>query len=347
MPTTIGLDIGSSAVRAAQVKVQRGAATLERIGQVPLPKGAVRDGEIQDLDAVADAVRTLWAERSFKGKKVAMGVANQQVVVRQMDLPYMPEEEMRKSLHFQVADAIPIPIDHAVLDFHTLEHFENSEGERFSRILLVAAQRDMVDGIIDVAHKAKLEPMMLDLDAFSVLRCLAPERVLDETGGELLVDVGSSVTNIVVHENGSPRFVRILMMGGGQITEALTGGLGMSAEEAERAKATYGIGNQSGEEAARIITERGSRFIDEIRGSIDYYTAQADAIPLRRLVVTGGASQLPGLTERLSETLRLEVTEGQPMRDLQVGDVGVEEEDLLDAQPYLSVAIGLAIGAAE
>ena len=347
MGTTIGLDIGSSAVRAAQIKTGRGIPTLERIGQVLLPPGAVRDGEIQDPDVVADAIRTLWSERKLSGRKAALGVANQQVVVRQMDLPYLPDDELRESLPFQVADAIPIPVDQAVLDFHTLEHFESDNGEKFSRVLLVAAQREMVDRILEVADKAKIEPVLLDLDAFAVLRCLAPERVVDDEGGELLLDIGSSVTNIVVHENGLPRFVRILLMGGRIITDSLVGALGMEPEEAEHAKALHGIDGDPDNEAAKIIGERATRFVDEIRGSVDYYTAQADSVPLRRLVVTGGAGKLPGLAERLADQLRLELVEAQPMRDVQVGDLNVEREDLVEAQPFLAVAIGLALGAAE
>lgn len=347
MPTTIGLDIGSSAVRAAQIKTQRGAATLERIGQVLLPEGAVQEGEIKDTDAVADAIRTLWTQHKLKGRKVALGVANQQVVVRQMDLPYLPDDELRKSLEFQVADAIPIPVHQAVLDFHTLEHFETDDGQRYSRILLVAAQREMVDQILDVAKKAKVDPILLDLDAFSVLRCLSPQQVVEEPGGELVVDIGHSVTNLVVHENGEPRFVRIMMMGGGNITDALVSALGLSVDEAEQAKTIYGLDDKHDEDAARLIAEHAGRFIDEIRGSIDYYVAQTDAVPIRRLVVTGGGSRMPGLVERLADTLRLEATHGQPMRHLHIGDIGVARDDLVEAQSYLAVAIGLAMGAAE
>ncbi len=348
MTTTIGLDIGSSAVRAAQIKTGRGVPTLERIGQVLLPPGAVRDGEISQPDVVARAISDLWAQRKLQGREVALGVANQQVVVRQLEVPYLPDDELRASLQFQAADAIPIPIEQAVLDFHTLEQFENAEGEKLSRILLVAAQRQMVDAIVEVADAAKLRPKLLDLDAFAVLRCLAPEKVVHDAGGELILDIGSSITNIVVHENGAPRFVRILLMGGSQITDALIGSLEMSLEEAEAAKAHYGIdATETGEEAARIVAERAGRFVDEIRGSVDYYTAQPDAVPIYRLVVTGGGSLLPGLVERLGETLGIDVVHAQPMRELEIGDLNVERGNLIDAQPFLAVAIGLALGAAE
>ena len=141
--TTIGLDIGSSAVRAVQVTAGTGGGppVLDRIGQVILPPGAMRDGEIVDAEAVAEAVRALWARYGFKLRRVHLGLANQQVVVRQMELPYLPENELRQSLGCQVQDAIPIPVGQAILDYYALEHFENDEGQRFALILLVAAHR--------------------------------------------------------------------------------------------------------------------------------------------------------------------------------------------------------------
>ena len=348
--TSVGLDIGSSAVRAVQITAGgRGPATLDRVGQVLLPPGAMRDGEIVDGSAVTEALRTLWSRYGFKQRAVHLGVANQQVVVRQMELPYLPEAELRKSLEFQAQDAIPIPLEQAILDFHTLEHYEVDGGNRFSRILLVAAQREMVDGLLSIVNAAKLEPAGLDLDAFAMLRSLAPETMLEGRGGEMLIDVGASVTNIVVHENGVPRFVRILLMGGAAITDALMSALGVAWDDAEDLKARTGLLDEyamdTGAEAATLITERAARFVDEIRGSLDYYSAQTEAVAVSRAIISGGASQLPGLQQRLSESLRMPVDRGHPMQELKIGNVGLASEQLIEAEPYLAVAIGLALGA--
>ncbi|MPZ74707.1 MAG: type IV pilus assembly protein PilM [Nitriliruptorales bacterium] len=344
----IGLDIGSSAVRAVQVTAgRRGPAVLERVGQVLLPRGAVREGEIADPEPVAQAVSTLWSRYAFKGSKVALGVGNQQVVVRKMDLPFMPEDELAQSLEFQVQDSIPIPVDQAILDFNTLENYESAQGERFNRVLVVAAHRQMVDSILGVVRGAKLEPTGLDLDAFAMLRSLVPEGFPGE-GGEMLLDIGASVTNMVVHHDGVPHFVRILLMGGDSITSAVVDDLGVEYDEAEDLKAAVGMSEVSGlgreHDAARVITERALRFIDEIQGSLDYYRAQPDAIPVRRMVVCGGGSQLPNLRQRLAETLHMPVEHGHPMQSLKIGNVGLEAEQLVQAEPYLAVAVGLALG---
>jgi type IV pilus assembly protein PilM len=352
MPRTIGLDIGTSAVRAVQVSAGgKGPVTLERLGQVLLPPGAMRDGEIVDHAAVAEAIKTLWSRYGLKGKKVALGVANQQVVVRQVDLPALPVDELRQSLGFQVQEYIPIPVEQAILDLHVIEEYETQAGDRLSRIMLVAAQRDMIEGLVSVVRQAKLEPVLVDLAAFAMLRSLAPEQAIADREGELLIDIGSAVTNIVVHENGSPRFVRILLMGGGEITEGLMSALGMSYEEAESAKADGTAAEPgalaSGDETTRLVAERAGRFVEEIRGSLNFYTAQVDSIPVTRAIVTGGGALLPQLHDRLSASLRIPVDRGHPMQELKIGKVGLEHDELVEAEPYLSVAIGLALGTAE
>jgi type IV pilus assembly protein PilM len=350
MATVIGLDIGTSAVRAVQLTVGRGGASVDRLGQVLLPHGAVRDGEIADADAVTQALRVLWSQYGFKGRKVALGVANQQVVVRQVDLPYLPEDELRQSLPFQAQEYIPIPIEQTTLDCSILEHFENADGQRFSRVLVVAAQTEMVNSIVAAVRAAKLEPVLLDLDAFAMLRALAPEDVLEERSGELLIGIGASVTNIVIHENGTPRFVRVLLMGGNGITEGLMGVDELSFEEAEEIKARTGLVVDEysfGDEHGRIIAERANRFVDEIRGSLDYYSAQADAVQVRRVVVTGGGSRLRNLTSRLSDALHIPVDVARPLESLSTSKVGLDEEQLAEAEHYLAIAVGLALGAAE
>src|SRR3954453_21482380 len=105
----IGLDIGTAAVRAAEVRRSRGRAHVVRFGQVALPSGAVVAGEIADPAAVSQALRRLWKESGFKGKQVVTGVAGGRVVARTTDLPTMSDDEIRSSLPFQVQDLIPIP----------------------------------------------------------------------------------------------------------------------------------------------------------------------------------------------------------------------------------------------
>jgi type IV pilus assembly protein PilM len=347
MASAIGLDIGSSAVRAVQLSGGKGPAALERLGQVMLPPGAVRDGEIVDADQVAEALRILWRQYGFKQRKVAIGVANQQVVVRQIDLPAMPRDQLRESLPYQVQDFIPIPVEQAELDFEVLREWQQDDGAPMLRILVVAAATDMVRSHLDVLERAKLTPVVLDLQAFALLRALVDQQQAAQTPpevGEMLVDVGATVTNIVVHSQAVPRFVRILLMGGAGITEALASASGMPWEQAEAVKARP---NPPTSPEAQLVADRSERFIAEMRGSLDYYRAQTEAVQVGRIVLTGGGSLLPGLAERLAQAVRLPVDRGHPMQTLRLGKVPLAPEQLAEAEPFVGTAIGLAMGALE
>lgn len=349
--TAIGLDIGTSGVRAAELSFGRGKVTLERFGQVALPEGAVRDGEVIDTDAVAAAVKQLWAHTKFSGKKVIIGVANSKVVVRQIDLRWMPLAELRKSLAFQVEDFVPMPVEHAVLDFHPLEELQSDSGERTIRGLLVAATRDMVNMSIEAVQRGGLTPVMVDLTSFAVLRAMAQT---DDLGlgapAEALVDVGARVTNILVHQGGVPRFVRILLMGGQDITDAVAERLGVPMADAEAMKQQLGLGmpapTPEAQTAVRVLEVTGSTFIDEVRSSLDYYMASSGSAPLARLVLTGGGARLTGLAERLGTVTRLPVVRGTPIESLEIGRTGLTPEQIAFVAPLTAVPVGLALGAA-
>lgn len=346
----VGLDIGTSGVRAAELRCGKSSTTLERFGQVALPQGAVRDGEVVDPDAVAAALKQLWSQAKFSSRKVVVGVANQKVVVRQVDLPWLPLAELRSSLAFQVQDYIPMPVDQAILDFHPLEELSGDNGSRMLRVLLVAAARDMVDSTVLAVQQAGLEPTMVDLTSFAILRSLHTPKALGDVDAEALVDVGASVTNIVVHQGGVPRFVRILLMGGADITDAVAERLGVPVEQAESVKQTSGLaavpGNADPHPATRAIEQTGAAFVEEVRGSLDYYLAQPGAARVGKVSVSGGGSRLGGLVERLSAATRLPVELARPMSTLKLGKTGLTDEQLAYVEPMVVVPVGLAMGVA-
>ncbi|HSH33952.1 MAG TPA: pilus assembly protein PilM, partial [Actinomycetota bacterium] len=211
----IGLDIGSTAVRAVEL-TGGDPPTVIKAAQVPLPAGAVENGEVKDPDVVTEALRELWERGGFKAKRVYMGVGNQRVVVREIALPYLPEKELRASLGFQVQEFIPMAVDEAVLDYDPIGEFEQDD-RKMLRMLLVAAQRQMVDTVVSAATGAKLEPVGLDLVPFAMVRSVGTTGVgmdLEDEGDEAVIDIGAHVTNIVVHARGTVRFVRILPSGG-------------------------------------------------------------------------------------------------------------------------------------
>ena len=346
MPKTrIGLDVGSTAVRAAEL-AEGSPPSVVRAAQVPLPAGAVENGEVREAEAVSEALRELWTRGGFKSRKVWMGVGNQRVVVREIALPTMPEKELRQSLGFQVQEFIPMPVDEAVLDYHLIEEVE-IDGRQMLRLLLVAAQKVMVDTLIGAATNAKLEPMGLDLVPFAMVRAVGATGAgmeLEQTGGEAIVDVGAHVTNIVVHAAGETRFVRILPSGGRDITLAIARALSVDDEVAERLKRGEIVDDVdvTPQQALEVAMQRATQFVDEIRSSLEFYTAQTQGARIDRLLISGGGSKLEGFIEILRQRIPVTVEPGRVFS--KVGSqLSLSEDAQTEAEPVLATAVGLAI----
>lgn len=341
----IGLDVGTHAVTAAEISVGRdGETTLVKMGQVALPQGAVDAGEVADPGAVASAIRKLWKNTRFGSKKVHLGLGNQRVVVRPTELPDMGEDELRSAIEFQADELIPLPLSDAILDFQVLERFTSEDGDPMVRVLVVAAQRDMVASLLAAVDEAGLDPVIVDIDPFAMLRALGdPARA--EGASEALVSVGAGVTNIVVHDAGIPKFIRIIPQGGDDATHALADQLEISFDEAEALKRQVAAGADvpDADRASAIIDESLNPLVEDIQGSLDYHVAQTGGEPLRRVQLTGGGSRVPRLAERLQALLGVEVIRAHPLERLRVGDTGLTPEQLNEAEDLIAVPVGLAL----
>jgi type IV pilus assembly protein PilM len=340
----VGLDIGTTAVRAAELSVRRGQVVLERVGQAGLPDGAVVDGEVIDPAAVAVAIKELWRRTRIGSRNVTIGVANQRVVVRLVDVPWMEPGELRSSLAYQAGDYLPIPVDQTELDYAVISELEASGGQRLLRVLLVAAQKEMLAGHLRAVEQAGLRPVGIDLNPIALLRSMAPVAGYGE-GAEALVDVGARVTNMVVHDSGVLRFVRILLMGGEDVTATLVRVLEIDHDTAERAKLAASAGDEIEPEAGELVQQRLDAFVDEIRGSLDFYRSQQDATTLARVVVSGGGSLLGPLVERLQAAIGVPVERGHALAGVRVGRIGLPAEQLAELEPTIAVPVGLALGA--
>ena len=338
----VGLDIGTHGVHVSEVSVGRGGVRrLVNFGMAELPVGAVNDGEVVDVGTVANTITALMDATGIKTKDVVLGVANQRVFVRQVELPWMDPEQLRESLAFQVQEYLPIPVEEAELDFFVLDEPYVGE-ERLSRLLLVGAQREMIQAHVDAVELAGYRPTVIDLNALALLRTLRTEAPLAGERSEVLIDIGAGVTNIVVHEAGVPRFARTLILGGDDLTNGIAEELDVPADEAARLKHATGLVGGD-DPVARAIAQRAQPFLEEIRGSLDYYRAQGGA-QMSQVLLCGGGSLLLGLAERMEQELRLPVAVGEPLSHLEVADTSLDDEQLRAVEPLLATSIGLAIG---
>lgn len=338
----VGLDIGTHGVHVSEVSVGRGGhRRLVNFGMAELPPGAVVDGEVVDIDAVAGTITTLMAATGIRTKDVVLGVANQRVFVRQVELPWMDPNDLRASLELQVQEYLPIPVEEAELDFFVLDE-PVVDDERRSRLLLVGAQREMIQAHVDAVERAGYRPTVIDLNALALLRTLRSEAPIGGDTSEVLIDIGAGVTNIVIHEGGVPRFARTLILGGEDLTRAVAEELEVPQDEAARLKHATGL-RRDDDPVARAIAERARPFLDELRGSLEYYRAQGGA-QMTQVLLCGGGSLLMGLADRMEEELRLPVAIGTPLAHLEVTDTVLDADQLRAVEPLLATSIGLAIG---
>jgi len=361
----IGLDIGTNAVTIAEVTAGT-PPRLDMFAQVALPRDAMREGEVADDAAVTDAVARLRSEVGLKKVPVRIGIASPRVVVRQVEMPVMTRDELMSALQFQAGDLIPIPIEDAVLDFAILGTSEPTAGgegghEPTMQVLLVAAYEATISKLVSAIEAGGLDVGAVDLIPLALTRALARPIPAMATvgadgapaapagiGAEGIVSFGGGVTAISVHENGVPQFVRVLGTGGRELTDAIATDLGVPPETAEALKRA--LANPAPDEMvarARTSVDRPlSVLLDEVRSSIDYYRNQSGSAQLRRVVVTGGSAQLPGLPERLSALVGVPVEPAYMHDLLRIGDIGFAPDELPRLEPYLPAPVGLALGGA-
>lgn len=350
MAVTVGLDIGGNAVRAAVVDTSKSSRVVRRYAEMPLPSGAVSGGEIVDEGAVSEAVAALWKRHKLPRKRVVVGTANQRLAVRQVDVPQMGPDELSEALPFQVQDSIPIAVEEAILDFVPLETFITPDGEPMESILAIAVHRDIVDSIIRVMEAAKVAPTAVDLQAFALVRSIFGLEVGVGTPLQAIVDIGASITQVVISRAGTAHFVRLLPRGGDDFTAALRDGLDLDAESAEELKRTVGVepmGQPSGDDdvsnARRILTEQADSLIEEVRGSVAFFEGSSGEERVERLVVAGNAARLPHLANRFGRSIGVAVEPARVLDLFEIGKVDLTDDEILDAQPVIPTAVGLAL----
>lgn len=338
-----------------------GGFTLSGYGRVAMPLGAVVEGEIVDPHAAASAITTLWKQAGFRQKEVAIGVANQKVVVRLIDLPYMEKAELSGAIQYQAQDYIPIPVEEAILSYEVIGDYMTPADEHMMEVLLVAASRDMINGAVQTVESAGLKLDRIDLTAFALVRALLGigEQVLgdDDSGGATgLIHITSGLTNIVVVERGVPRFTRVSALAGKQFTQAIANVMNLTYDEAEDLKvkaglpamdtlvsSVPGVDAETVQVAQQALERETNRFIGEVRRSIDYYLTQATQVrTIKRIILTGSGSMLRNLPSYLEKGLQTDVILGDPLAHI-LTQPSIESLVLPDRMGC-APAVGLAMG---
>jgi type IV pilus assembly protein PilM len=318
--TIVGLEIEPSAIHLASVTVN-GHVVVKQAALAPLESGIVRDGEVHDVEGLAEALRSIYRDNKGLEKKVRIGVANQKIVVRVLELPPIPDrKELEAAVRFQAQDQIPMPLDSAVLDFQPLDIVDTENGPR-QRVLIVAARRDMVDRVLTACRAAGLKPEGVDLSAFAMIRALHRPTATDVPEPVLYLSVGG-LTNLAVAEGTTCLFTRVVGGGLEAIAVELAERKALTLEHARGWLRHVGLVAPLAEiasddqdeivaEARTVLLDGVRRIGGEVRNSLDFHHAQEGmSLRVQRAVLTGAAATVPGFDDALAAELGLPVESG-------------------------------------
>lgn len=325
--TLVGLEIEPGQLIAAQSRVN-GHVVVERAAGQPIAPNVVRDGEVIDVPGLSAALEELF-DGSGLDKRVRIGIANQRIVMRQIELPPITDpKELRNAVYFQAQDEIPMPIDSVVLDYHALGVSDTEAGPRM-QVLLVAARRDMVERILLAARQAGLRPEGVDLAAFGMIRALRP---LDGPPDEqvLYLSIGG-LTNLAIARGSTCQFTRVITTGVEHIVAEVAATAGVPLADARRLISAAGgdavtdapvvvpanvqgvvatAAADHGEVARTALADGIRRIAAEVRNSLDFHLSSHGDGSVSRAVLTGPALDLPGFDVSLGRELGLTLTRG-------------------------------------
>jgi len=334
----VGLDIGSSSIKAVELRGSKQGYELVSFGVEPLAQDTVVDGAIMDAPLVAAGIGNIFEQNRTKTKNVATSVSGHSVIVKRVALPQMTEEELYDRIQTEATQHIPFDIADVNLDYQLLESFDTQMD-----VLLVAVKKDKILNHTNVLAQAGKTPTVVDIDAFALQNCFEVNYDPDPGQTVALLNVGASVMNINIVRGGVPLFTRDVSVGGNQYTDALQKELDLSFEDAERLKKGESIAGVAEEQRASILRSVSDILILEIQKTFDFFRATASGENIQRIFVAGGTARVPGLMDLLREEFTMPVEELYPFRKIVINPGRHNEDQIRELAPRLAIAVGLAL----
>jgi type IV pilus assembly protein PilM len=337
----VGVDIGSSSVKAVELQGKNGDFQLVSLGYESLPADSVVDGQIMELNAVSSAIGNIFNEHKIKTTKVAAGVNGHSVIVKNIVLPQMSEEELQESFAWHAEEHIPFDISDVNLDYHVTDSTPDA-----IHVLLAACKRDKVANLKQAIQLAGKQPAVIDVDAFALQNCY--ELNYDPQPGQVvaLLNIGASTTNINILNGNRSVFTRDATFGGNQYTSLLQKELGLTFDQAEQVKRGLPLPDSVEPRDIEPILDTVSDILAlEIQKTMDFYRATVEdgEEAVQQILVSGGGSKLRGLVEFLSTRFEIPVEVFDPFRKIRVDSRGFDPDYMREIVPEMAIAVGLAL----
>ena len=338
----VGLDIGSSAVKVAELRQTASGYAVDAIGSAPVPPESIVDGAIIDATAVADVIRQVFEKNNITRKEVVASLSGNAVIMKKIVLPLMSEEELAESIYWEAEQYIPFDIQDVNIDYQVLEAGADDDQGTMA-VLLVAAKKENIADYTGVISQAGRVPVVVDVDAFALQNAFEINFGIDMTRVVVLVNAGASSTNINIVEGAQSLFTRDVSIGGNAYTEALQTELSLTFENADLVKRGLPVDGASSEDTGPIVRSVTENLLLEIEKTFDFFKATATSDRIDQLVVSGGAAGIDGFTEALEGRFELPVSAFDPFRQVAFDTKKFSEELREELVTTTAVAVGLAL----
>jgi len=301
----VGVDIGTSAIKVLQVRPSGKGIRLLKYGVEPLPPQSIVDGHVMNTGLVADALRKVFHDLRISQKEIALSISGNSVIIKKLNLPLMKQSEIEDQIQWEAEQHIPYDINDVEIDYNVI--WRNQDLGQMD-VLLVAAKKDEIRDLVEVAKEARLRPVVVDIDAFALQNVYELNYGYKDNETVALINVGAEVTSLNIISGSVSQFTRDITNGGNSITEEIQKQLQVSHDEAEAYKTGGGIHSHEviPEEVNGIIAGVVDALAGEIQRSLDFFMATTSQGDIGRICLSGGTARIPYLQsviERRSRTL--------------------------------------------
>lgn len=351
----VGLDIGSHSIKVVEIDDSKKGMELKNFGIIGLPKDTIVEGTVREMEVVASAIKTLFKNLNIKNKNICTSISGFSVIVKKITVSKKDESELEASIHEEAEQYIPFDISDVNLDYEILpelkEESDTSEGkdreqekedEGLMDVMLVAAKKDIIEDYVSLLHLAGLNPVIMDVDAFSLQNSFEIASG-EDTDCYAIVSIGAEELGINAVKDGVSIFTRDSSYGGGQITESIMSKLNLSYEDAEKLK----LGGTKIETEKAVLEDifmsTVSDWVQEIKRALDFLASTYPDEKIEKIYLTGGASRIPGFRKYLENETEIPVQDLNPFANIKINEKTFDPRYLSYMAPQASVAVGLAL----
>ncbi|HXN33480.1 MAG TPA: type IV pilus assembly protein PilM [Polyangiaceae bacterium] len=336
----VGVDIGASSIKVVQLKEARKKLQIVRWGYAPLPPQTIIDSHVMNSGAVIEALARIFHDGKIQQRDVAIGVYGQSVIVRNISVPIMTAAELDEQIHWEAEQHIPFDIKLMSVDYEVLRR--RAEAGQMD-LLLVAAKKDEISDYAAILREAKLKPVVVDMNVFTIQNIFEHQYGLPPDGTIALLNVGAAVSTLNIVSKGVSTFRREITNAGNAVTEEIRKALGCSYEQAEAYKHGGGPTQIVPREVTQIIDQACQGLAGEIQRSLDFHLATTGEQDIGRIYISGGSAYLAPLVHAVERRARVPVELFDPMTNLSVDPKLDNEPQLRAVAAQMVVALGLSL----